>query len=141
MTKNQCLFDISAYRIDRGKFVTQQQEGYKRYALSEDGISPRTIPGVGNFFISNSDEHDEIGFSNEDIENRIVQMNKRMSKLETCAKSDMPEPVLYGPKDADLTIVSWGSNKGSILQALKSVTNVNYLHIGWMNPFPSRVCV
>ncbi len=132
------VFDISAYRIDRGKFVAQQQEGYKRYALAEDGISPRSIPGVGNFFISNSDEHDEIGFSSEEIDNRIAQMNKRMSKLETCAKNDMPEPVIYGPKDAELTIVSWGSSKGSILQALKNTTNVNYLHIGWMNPFPSE---
>jgi len=132
------VFDVSAYRIDRGKFVTQQQDGYKRYALSEDGISPRSIPGVGNFFISNSDEHDEIGFSNEEIDNRLVQMNKRMSKLETCAKNDMPEPILYGPENADLTIVSWGSNKGSILQALKNTQNVNYLHLAWLNPFPTE---
>lgn len=126
------------YKIDRGKLETTKVEDYKRFKYSEDGISTRTIPGVGNFFISNSDEHDETGFSNEESENRIKQMQKRMQKLKTCEKSNMPEPTLYGPKDAALTVVSFGSNKGSILQAIKNVDNVNYLHLTWMNPFPTE---
>ena len=63
-------------------------------------------------------------------------MNKRMHKLETCALADMPEPKLFGSEDAETTIVSWGSNKGSILQGMNKFDNVNYLHITWMNPFP-----
>jgi 2-oxoglutarate ferredoxin oxidoreductase subunit alpha len=132
------LFDVSAYRVDRGKFTMDKVEDYKRYALSDDGISLRTVPGSGNFFIANSDEHDEIGYSEEGIENRNDQMNKRMKKLETCATEDMPEPMLYGPEDADLTIVSWGSSKGSILDAMKNHKNVNFLQITWMNPFPTE---
>jgi 2-oxoglutarate ferredoxin oxidoreductase subunit alpha len=132
------IFDVSAYRVARGKFTMEKVEDYKRFELSEDGISLRSVPGSGNFFIANSDEHDAIGYSNEEIKNRNDQMNKRMKKLETCADQDMPEPMLYGPEDADLTIVSWGSNKGSILQAIKDYDNVNYLHITWMNPFPVK---
>ncbi len=144
MDKNICdndqgvpEFDISGYKIDRGKFTAEKVKDYMRYKLSEDGVSLRTVPGSGNFFISNSDEHDELGYSSEDAENRISQMKKRMAKLESCAKFDMPKPVLLGPEKADVTIVSWGSNKGSILQALKKFPDVNYLHIVRMNPFPS----
>ncbi len=50
----------------------------------------------------------------------------------------MPKPKLYGPSDADLTIVSWGSNKGAILEAMKVCKNVNFLHLTWLNPFPSE---
>jgi 2-oxoglutarate ferredoxin oxidoreductase subunit alpha len=131
------VFNIEAYRIDRGKMTKDMSPDFKRYLLGPDGISERSLPGVGNFFIANSDEHDEFGYSNEEIENRNKQMEKRMQKLSTCAKTDMPQPEVYGPAEANLTIVSWGSNKGSITQAIKLFDGVNYLHIGWMNPFPT----
>jgi 2-oxoglutarate ferredoxin oxidoreductase subunit alpha len=130
--------DISEYKVDRGKFTRENIEDFKRYEFSEDGISQRSIPGSGNFFIANSDEHDEKGYSTEEIETRNKMMEKRMQKLKTCAKEDMEEPKLYGPENADITLVSWGSNKGSIIQALESFENVNYLHITWMNPFPAE---
>jgi 2-oxoglutarate/2-oxoacid ferredoxin oxidoreductase subunit alpha len=131
-------FQTAGYRVDRGKFTTQVDANYKRFLLNVDGVSVRTIPGVGNFFIANSDEHTEVGFSSEEAQNRIDQMSKRMTKLETCAAQDMPEPLVFGPKDAEITLVSWGSNKGSILQAMHNFESVNYLHIGWMNPFPAQ---
>jgi len=128
--------DISKYEVDRGNFTMEKVEDYKRYELAEDGISQRSIPGVGNFFIATSDEHDAIGYSNEEIQNRNDQMHKRMTKLETCAKRDMPEPELFGPKEADVTLISWGSNKGSLQHAVKEFDNVNFLHLAWANPFP-----
>ncbi len=131
-------FETGNYRVDRGKYTTQSAADYKRFQLNMDGVSLRTIPGVGNFFIANSDEHTELGFSSEEAQNRIDQMNKRMAKLATCEAQDMPEPQIFGPENADLTLISWGSNRGSILQVLHNYPNVNYLHIGWMNPFPSK---
>jgi 2-oxoglutarate ferredoxin oxidoreductase subunit alpha len=131
------LFDTSSYKVDRGKFSTEKIPDYKRYALAENGISHRTVFGSGNFFIVNSDEHDEVGYSSEEIKNRNQQMEKRMKKLATCEVEDMPKPKLFGPEEADVTLVSWGSNKGSIIQALKDFDNVNYLHLTWANPFPT----
>ena len=61
-----------------------------------------------------------------------------MQKVLTCEKEDMEAPQIFGPKNADITIVSWGSNKGSILGALKHFENVNFLLINWINPFPAR---
>lgn len=130
-------FSYGKYTVERGKTLLKYQENYPRYAFSEDGISPRAFPGSGNHILANADEHNERGFSDESRDNRIRMMEKRMQKLVTCTKEEMPEPTIYGPKDADLTIVSWGSNKGVILDALKKYDNVNYLHITWMNPFPA----
>lgn len=131
-------FSSSDYKISRGKMVLKRESNYQRYELTHDGTSPRSIPGVGNHFIANSDEHTEIGYSNEESENRLEQMEKRMTKLQTCADLDMDQPRLYGPADAELTIVSWGSNKGAILDAMREFDNVNFLHITWINPFPSE---
>lgn len=130
------VFDISSYEVRRGKLTKELQPEYKRYLLETDGVSTRTIPGTGTHFIANSDEHNESGYDSEEISDRKTQMEKRMKKLETCAKEDMPAPVLIGPENADVTLVSWGSNKGSIIQAMKQYDNVNYLHITWMSPFP-----
>jgi len=129
-------FDISSYEINRGKLTKELIPNYQRYKKEDDGISQRTIPGTGNFFITNSYEHDSFGFSTE-AENEVKdQMEKRMSKLKTI-ESDMPIPQLFGPEEADITIVSWGSNKGSILEALKLFNNVNFIHLTGLNPFPS----
>lgn len=132
------MFDTNDYKINRGKVSLEKIDDYKRYKPEADGISLRTFPGTGNFFIANSDEHDEYGYSTEEIEERNKMMNKRMKKLETCELEDMQGPQIIGPADADITLVSWGSNKGSITQALKHFDNVNYVHITWMNPFPAK---
>ncbi len=131
-------FDYTNYKVSRGKTTLEADANFKRYALSEDGISTRTFPGTGNHFVANSDEHNDEGYSTEEITTRNEQMNKRMQKLSTCAKEDMPKPQLFGPKDAELTLVSWGSNKGPILQAMNELKNVNYLHLTWVNPFPTQ---
>lgn len=137
-TQSTPPFNYDSFEIDRGKFSSKLIDGYKRYELAEDGISLRSTPGTGNHFVANSDEHDAYGYSNEEIQNRNEQMEKRMQKLITCANEDMEKPVLHGPKDAKNTIVSWGSNKGPILEALKALNDVNFLQLLWVNPFPTE---
>jgi 2-oxoglutarate ferredoxin oxidoreductase subunit alpha len=132
------LFDTSKYSIDRGKLIFKKKSNYLRYKLSPDGISERTAAGSGNFFVSNSDEHNETGFSDESEENRIQQMEKRMRKIKTCIAKDMKQPKLFGPKNAKTTIVSWGSNKGAVLDAIEGVPGVNFLHLNWISPFPAK---
>jgi 2-oxoglutarate ferredoxin oxidoreductase subunit alpha len=123
---------------DRGKFVQKKVNNYARYALHEGSMSPRSIPGVGNCVVANSDEHDERGYSSEDAAMRRAQMEKRMHKLDLARAEDMQAPEVYGPSHADITIVSWGSTKGAILEALREMPNVNYIHITWMSPFPAE---
>lgn len=131
------VFDYSRYQINRGKFTTEYISDYQRFALSDDGISLRAPAGSGNHVIANSDEHNTQGYSTEEIKISNAQMEKRMKKLLTCEQEDMPRPVIYGPEESDLTIISWGSNKGAILEALKELPNVNFISLTWLSPFPS----
>ena len=53
-------------------------EPYRRHQLTASGVSPRSVPGTpGGEFVTTSDEHTERGRIEEDIDNRIDQMDKR----------------------------------------------------------------
>lgn len=140
------VFDLKKAHIDRGKLLTDAQSAkikeYRRYAVTPDGISPRTIPGQpGGRFLANSDEHNEFGYVDESSANRVVQNDKRMLKLAT-AKAAMPKPTRYGPEHADVTFVSWGSMKGPVLEAMNmlkaSGIETNFLHLNIIWPFPTE---
>ena len=116
---------------------------YLRYALAEDGISPRSRPGiVGGRFWSTSDEHDPDGHITEGVEMRTAMMDKRMGKLALLLKAIPADQrcKLYGPAEADLTVVGWGSTKGTIQDAIAVLaeqgTKVNFLQVRLMKPFP-----
>lgn len=140
-------FDQSKIKIERGQIASAdyiKKEGkYLRYKVTETGISPRALPGTeGGVHAANSDEHDEYGYNNETSENRIAQHEKRMRKLQTVLE-EIPDPILYGPQEAELTLVSWGSTKGPIMQALEDMqkvsgnVSVNFLHFIYLWPFPT----
>lgn len=112
--------------IIRGLMANGGEKEYRRYAFTESGISPRAIPGQeGLMFIAGSDEHDEKGDLISDIlagvpeyvDVRAQMMEKRMRKLETAYK-DMRPPELFGPEEADITVVSWGSTQAAVRDAL-----------------------
>jgi 2-oxoglutarate ferredoxin oxidoreductase subunit alpha len=69
-------------------------------------------------------------------------MHKRMNKLELIRKAIPKDQqfTLHGPEKADLTVVGWGSTKGTILDALKTLQedgrSVNFLQCRLMRPFP-----
>jgi 2-oxoglutarate ferredoxin oxidoreductase subunit alpha len=118
---------------------------YLRYALTKDGISPRSRPGVvGGRFWSTSDEHDPDGHITEGVEMRMAMMRKRMGKLDLVAKAIPKDQqlALHGPEDAELTVLAWGSTKGTILDALKTLAaegkKINFLQCRLMKPFPAE---
>lgn len=142
--------DLKKIKIDRGKresLKVQDPKGLKeifpRYKVTGDGISPRAFPESGVIVKANSDEHDELGFSEESIKNRHRQVEKRMKK-QTLLAGRVPPPLVYGPREADLTIVGWGSTKGPVLEALAEIRHqtadngVNFLHLNYLQPFPSQ---
>jgi 2-oxoglutarate/2-oxoacid ferredoxin oxidoreductase subunit alpha len=135
--------------IQRGKLIDKGQqpngEPYRRFAFSDDGVSPRAVLGSGHRFWNSGDEHDEAGHIEEDPENRIKMMTKRMGKLETASR-EIPEEekvnfLRSSKKQADVTLVSWGSTKGPILDAMKMLEKegigVEFLQIRLASPFPT----
>ncbi len=116
---------------------------YLRYAITQDGISPRSRPGVpGGRFWSTTDEHDPDGHITEGVEMRMAMMRKRMGKLDLLLERVPADQKcrLWGPADADLTVVGWGSTKGTILDAIAVLAEegktVNFVQVRLMKPFP-----
>jgi 2-oxoglutarate ferredoxin oxidoreductase subunit alpha len=142
-------FDQTGLRIDRGRLAHDSElagDGqFRRFAFTDDGISPRSLPGQrGGIFWMTGDEHDEAGHISEDPENRLRMHDKRMRKL-ALPLEDIPldkQFTWHGPRAADFTIVSWGSPKGAILDAMPVLAakgvRVNFLQLRLLWPFPAE---
>jgi len=127
--------DLSKFEIERGELLSEKDlakiKEYKRYLNTKTGVSPRAIPGQkGGVHIANSDDHDEFGFSIEGFtpEIRNLMVEKRAAKMPGLFE-DLPEPELFGPAQAKVTLIGWGSVKGPVLEALKYLKDVNYIHV------------
>ncbi|MFW6155971.1 MAG: 2-oxoacid:acceptor oxidoreductase subunit alpha [Armatimonadota bacterium] len=94
--------------IDR-HIVEDAGENYRRYEITDSGISPRAIPGGDGFVCLDSDEHDEEGHITENLEIGQAMMDKRMRKEEGMIAEALP-PELYGDDEsADTLLICWGS--------------------------------
>lgn len=141
--------DLSDLRIDRGVLVPpdngSDDSPYERFDLGNGPVSPRAVLGQEKtIFWNTGDEHDERGHITEDPVVRNLMVEKRFAKLDLAAK-EIPEDVkllYFGPKDATTVLVSWGSTKGPLLDALDRLwaedAKIGYLHIRLVNPFPTE---
>ncbi|MDF1543078.1 MAG: 2-oxoacid:acceptor oxidoreductase subunit alpha [Anaerosomatales bacterium] len=137
-------FDTSRVEIDRGEIITEGEvEEYARYRVTDSGVSPRAIPGLkGAEQVVNSYEHDEHGYGaqGEDTGVRIAQNEKRMRKMEL-ARTLVPPPAYYGPDDADLSVLLFGSTKMPVREAAKWLEregiSINIMQVVTVWPFPA----
>ncbi len=142
--------DLKDLRIDRGRLLADgngygPDHPYHRFELSENPVSPRAVIGQhGTLFWNTGDEHDETGHITEDPVLRDMMMEKREAKLQLAGK-EVPDSVKYhyfGPKDAKTVVVSWGSTKGPLLDALETLQtekeSVGFLQLRLLNPFPAE---
>jgi 2-oxoglutarate/2-oxoacid ferredoxin oxidoreductase subunit alpha len=141
------IFNYIKVKIDRGTIVGEQElEGkvYKRFQFTETGISPRAFLGTKNAVQwYTGDEHNEMGNINEEPIIRRKMMDKRLKKLELVDR-DVPSELkinFFGDKDADTIIVSWGSPKGAIIEALNQLkdegVSLAYIQVRMIHPLPS----
>jgi 2-oxoglutarate/2-oxoacid ferredoxin oxidoreductase subunit alpha len=119
-------------------------EEYRRYKVTESGISPRLIPGKveGQIVLVDSDEHTEYSHITESGEVRNAQMEKRMKKLELI-KKDVIEPDYFGVSNPELLLVGWGSTYGALMEAVemlnKDGVSVGALSFGDLYPLPEKL--
>ena len=94
------------------------ESGYRRYQLTETGISPMAIPGTeGGQYVSTGLEHNEAGRPRADGANHREMTRKRFKKLEL-ARQAAPPPHVYGDEDAEVGILCWGSTWGVVVEAI-----------------------
>jgi 2-oxoglutarate ferredoxin oxidoreductase subunit alpha len=120
---------------------------YLRFKLADGPISNRVPLGTENgIFWNTGDEHTEEGHITEDPAIRVDMMDKRLSKLDI-ALQEIPnedKAIAYGHMDDSLglTIVSWGSTKGAILDAMDQLRydgkKIHFVQVRLMSPFPTE---
>jgi 2-oxoglutarate ferredoxin oxidoreductase subunit alpha len=135
--------------IDRGEVIglnghtPDPLDGYQRYQFTETGISPRAVPGTEGFVhVVATDEHDpDGGLISDEYTNphkRREMHEKRMRKMNGILPLIEP-PHLFGPPEADVTLVGWGSTEGVIREAIEKLRDeerivANNLQIKWLVP-------
>ncbi len=115
LQKNVAPLPSAPDPIDRC-VLTDPPADYRRYAVTESGVSPRALPGSGPFVLADSDEHTEDGHITEDLDVRIRLQDKRMRKGRAMA-AEVMDPEVY-PAPAAEVLLSWGSSYGPCREAV-----------------------
>ena len=140
------VFKYDGFKIERGLLLANQVaegEEYKRFRFTETGVSPRAPLGTKNAVQwYTGDEHNEKGHISEEPLNRRQMMEKLMRKLELV---DRDVPIqdrlnLFGEEGSENIVVSWGSPKGAIIEAIGILKDEGYvlefLQMRMLNPLP-----
>jgi 2-oxoglutarate ferredoxin oxidoreductase subunit alpha len=143
-------FTVESLHIERGEIYapgnSQHHNGsFARFAPTASGISPRALLGQpGGMHWLTGGEHTMYGRVTEDPVVRERMMEKRARKLALAAREITVEEKLhaYGNRGAAFTIVSWGSNKGGILEALERLADdgiaARLVQVRLLWPFPTE---
>ena len=152
-TENIPPFNLNV-EINRGKIWTGPTEKFpkfKRFAFTDDGISPRAFPpNPEAIHVLVGAEHDEeshslsgnrCGLPKSGII-REKMFEKRFKKLEKL-KEEMDPPNWFGPSTAEKTIVCWGSVTGAAIETIEylnttTTTQWNVLAFRDMFPLPEK---
>ena len=136
------LLEFDDLEVDRGKLVTEPVVfgEYRRFAFTEDGVSPRVIPGTeGGMHLAPGSEHNDMGVITENAVNRKRMMEKRFQKLIT-AGPDLPKANHFNNPGARVGLIGYGSNRGPIKEAQDRLTSggipTDFLQLKTLWPFP-----
>jgi 2-oxoglutarate ferredoxin oxidoreductase subunit alpha len=140
-------------KIERGRFkrdIDKDQSAgiaghFRRFKLEDSPISTRVPLGTENaIFWNTGDEHTEEGHISEDPENRNKMMDKRMKKLELALEQigEDDKALCYNfDSNTKNVVISWGSTKGAILEALEKLTEegskLRFIQVRLLHPFPT----
>lgn len=140
--------DYERVEIRRGATITEDIEReaddkayFKRYALTESGVSPRPIPGVkGGIHHVTGVEHNEEGKPSEAANNRQAQMDKRMKKTEQLLIEAPVEGQVE--EEVDVLFIGFISTKGAIEEGVQRIKEAGHtaahMQIRQLHPFPTE---
>ncbi|MDG6218935.1 MAG: 2-oxoacid:acceptor oxidoreductase subunit alpha [Candidatus Thermoplasmatota archaeon] len=127
--------------IEYKQYFIKTKKDYKRYNLTEDGLSPRGIPGYGEGLLCvDSDEHDQEGCITEDMDTRKKMVEKRLRKTLAFEKEIIP-PEFTGSNDYRYLVIGWGSTYHIINEALLRINNkkIGFLHFKQLYPLHKTI--
>lgn len=130
-------FDTKGLVIE--KHLVESTEEYQRYVITEDGISPRSVPGYGKGMVgTDSHEHDADGHAQEDFHLRKAMVEKRLRKMKGLQEEAVP-PKLIGSEEYDNLVVAWGSTRHIVEEAVNTLgrNDTAVLHFSQVFPLPA----
>lgn len=117
--------------------IIETKDDYERYAVTEDGISPRGVPGYGTGLVGvDSDEHDTAGHITESHIVRLEQHGKRLRKHVGIASEALAPVASSNLKKAKTIIVTWGSNKAIVEEVLDILDDEYFAHLHFPQVYP-----
>ena len=137
-------FQSNKIEIDRGKLLEKIEEpDYHRFAHTDDGISPRSKIGLENgIFWNTGDESDTQGHISEDPVNRVEMMDKRLQRFDQILENIPKDEQIISHSTGEVCIVSWGSTKGPILDAIEMLKNegidIGFIQLKLLHPFSKK---
>ncbi len=135
--------NIDSVKIDRGKLETNLED-YKRFKMSDDGISPRAFLGQARMFYT-GDEHNAYGHIDESVTNRTDMYKKRLVKLDTADKEIPQEMRLrqFGDQNSETVLLTWGSPSGVIEDTMEDMKkegiSVLAIQVKMFSPYPKEL--
>jgi len=118
---------------------------HKPYDLTApDGITRHIAPGTrvasGKYPVVTGLEHDELGHPTGSGKLHTQMNAKRRNKLRKLAE-ELTVPQVYGASEGHVLLVSWGSSKGPIEEAVKQARKlgeaISAIHLKHLNPLPN----
>ena len=89
---------------------------YKRYAITDSGVSPMAIPGTpGMAYIADGLEHNEKGTPSSQAHDHLAQMDKRARKISRLDPGDAWASI---EGEGETAVVTFGSCTGPVREAL-----------------------
>ncbi|MBD3379795.1 MAG: 2-oxoacid:acceptor oxidoreductase subunit alpha [Candidatus Omnitrophica bacterium] len=113
---------------------------YKRYELTDTGISPRAIPSwLADVIYADSDEHTEEGHITESDTVRNSMVDKRLYRKGRLLAEEVIPPEVSGPGGAETILVGFGSTRG-VINEVRERKGGGYgaLHLPQVWPFPAE---
>ena len=137
-------FDYPDQPIDRGKvlgaaelqeFIDEHGKWGRYLDVDGDGIPYRTVPGTNHRlagYFTRGTGHDEYAAYSERSDDWIENMARLRKKMDT-ARGLLPQPLIDAESDADIGIISFGTNDEAIREARDWLENdgikTNYLRL------------
>jgi len=118
VSRESLIHDVVSRRVASPEAL----EDFQRYQLTEDGVSPMSMPGMaGGMFQTNGLEHDERGRPSSMYIVHERMNEKRYRKLDAIARHYR----LYrrfGAEKPEIGILCWGSSTGPVREAIDVLT-------------------
>jgi 2-oxoglutarate ferredoxin oxidoreductase subunit alpha len=123
-------FDLSLAGIGQNKRVSEsevaQMEEYRRYEITEDGISPWAVPGTRDAMnLVTGNERNEWGIVTTEPDMRVKMVDKRSRKIET-VRPLLPKAVEWGDSKSPVGIIGVGILGGVITEAIERLAPQTY---------------